>query len=328
MTTTSDQELARGLDWSSRFDFGGVPMRRDAAVLYEHEFALEVREKGLGITTKAGYRSRLRQQLLRVLDTRVADPRFEGVICLDIEFLHPWWEGDREATPEFRRGMSQFELWRRHLEESDAGLLRSRTSGSRDAILRRTYEGAVRAWYCMIVDECRTLRPYAKIGFYGIPAGSRHDRDYAKPEGKTHRDANDKVRWMIDISDCVLLPLYQDKVILRGLERQVTPREIPPDLGRAFIDTNIAEARRLAGRKPVYVVAMMTYPDWIKDYLPTMAERPMNDENLAAMFMWPKEYGADGLVIWDHFEGAPKFRALQKEYGERIEPALKQVIDR
>jgi len=328
MTTTSDQELARGLNWSARFDFGTVPVRRDAAVLYEHDFGLDVREKGLGITTQPGYRSRLRQQLARVLDKRVPDTRFEGVICLDIEFLHPWWEGDREVTPEFRRGMDQFELWRFHLQANDPELIQHRNLHSRNEIFRRTYEGAVRAWYGMIVDECRSLRPYAKFGFYGIPAGSRHDRDYAKPEGQPHRDANDKVRWMIDISDCILLPLYQDKVILRDLERQVTPREIPLELGRAFIETNIAEAKRLAGRKPVYVIAMMTYPDWIKDCLPALAERPMNDDNLAALFVWPKEFGADGIVIWDHFESATKFRLLQSEYSGRIESALKRIVDR
>jgi hypothetical protein len=331
MTTTDDGEVKRGFNWSERFEFGGLPVRRDAVVLYEHWFADDVREKGFGMTRESGYRDRLRARLRECLDKRVPARDFGGMICIDIEFACPWW-GDRTngpgLSPKIAHGTKYYDEWEKYIERSEGSLISGRRGAERERALGTSYESAVRAWFTMVVESLRDLRPAAKLAFYGIPNGSRHDSDYVGTKGEGVRALNDRARWMVELTDCVMLPLYQDKVIVRGLERQSTPREITEAQGRAFIETNITEAKRLAGEKPVYVLASLMYPDYIKDYLPDSAGKPLNAENLDAMLRMPKRYGAAGLIFWTHFDSAETFRSLQREFSTRARPVLEQVVDR
>ncbi|MFZ4575156.1 MAG: hypothetical protein ACOYN0_12210, partial [Phycisphaerales bacterium] len=323
------QEVKRGFNWSERFDFGGVPVRRDAIVLYEHWFAADVREKGFEVTRAAGYRETLRRTMRECLDKRVPRRDEDGLICIDIEFACPWW-GDRTGGPglsaKIPHATKYYDAWEKYIERAEPTLVLGRGPEERERALRVSYEGAVRAWFAMVVEEARAQRPGAKFAFYGIPNGSRHDNDYAGAKAAEHQGLNDRAKWMIDLADCVMLPLYQDKAIVKGNEVQRSPREITEKQGRDFIASNIAEAKRLAGDKPVYVLASMLYPDYTKDYLPNAAAKPLNPENREAMFRLPKECGADGLIFWIHFDSAETFRTMQREYSERVAPVLREVV--
>jgi hypothetical protein len=324
MTTTDANAVRRGRDYSALFDFAGVPVQRDCAVLYEHEFAEEVRSKGFEVLRDPGYVTRLRTQLRAAMDQKVPDRNFRGIICLDIEFMVPWW-GERTnghgLSKKIPHGVRYHDAWAAYMERTQPDL-RQRTREDQERILKQSYEAAVRDWYELVFQEARRLRPQAQLSGYGLPLGSRHDNDYAGPKAAEFRKGNDDVRWMIDVSDCILLPLYQDKIMNPGIERQVAPRRITVKQGREFIESNIAEARRLARGKRVYVLAMINYPDHVKDFEPDAAGRPLNKSNLDAMFKWPHEAGADGLIIWSHFMDEAGFAAQQREWVTRIAPIL------
>lgn len=327
MTTTDAQAVQRGRDYSALFDFAGVPVRRDCVVLYEHEFAEEVRTKGFEVMRDPAYVSRLRTKLRSTLEARVPDRDFRGIICLDIEFMVPWW-GERTRghglSSKIPHGVRYHDAWAAFMERTQPDLLR-RSNEEQERMLKQSYEATVREWYELVFQEARRLRPNAQLSGYGIPSGSRHDNDYAGAKASEFRKGNDDLRWMIDVSDCVLLPLYQDKVMDPKIERQVAPRRITVKQGREFIESNVAEARRLARGKRVYVLAMITYPDHVKDYEPELAGKPLNDSNLEAMFKWPHEAGADGLILWNHFIDEQGFQSMQREWTNRIAPILRPL---
>ena len=326
MVTTDDLDLrwGAGIDWSARVDFGGVNIRRDMLVLYEHWFASDVKAQGFGLTlSDPGYYTRYEQTLRTMLDRRVPQG-FDGYVCLDIEFAPKYWgrrTGGPEIYPVFNFGRKYYDEWYDFVRMHRPEWIANQGSEEMEHTLARTYEEAVQHWFSFTVARCRQFRPGTKWGFYGLPFGARHDQ-YNRPDPNPWRQRNDSLSWIVDISDCIFMALYQNRFTIPAGQTPSDWSEMTIAQSRDWIISNVREGRRISQGKPVFVLAMPRYVSSARnhglDYL----------DNLAAdsMFLVPKEAGADGLAIWDHILNETNYNEFQSYMNSHVLPRVAQTI--
>lgn len=318
--TTDDNEVRwrTGIKWSDRLTFGEAPVRRDVVAIYEQWVALDVRTRGLSITTEEGYEATLRETVARAFAERVPDPGFAGYILLDIEFLPLVW-GKRTGGPELYweadHGPRQHDLWYTFIRERRPEVMRDLGTEAAERALAASYNDAVRDWHRMLVRVARELRPQAKISFYGMPLGSRH-ANYTGQHEAHFKGLNDLCAWYIELQDAQMVPLYQDRYTVPVGQTPRGPWENTIEQGRDFIITNLREAKRIGQGKPILVLAMARYPDFVRGH----ELRYLSEINHELMFRLPREAGADGIVLWDHVENQPQFDELQRYVNDRIVP--------
>jgi hypothetical protein len=328
MVDTNDNERIRGsrTDWAAMFDFGALPVQRNAICLYEHWFSLDVRTTGMSLTQSPNFAARYDATIARMLGERVP-VGFAGMICIDIEFLPKNW-GNRTGGPGIYPTQSYatylYDDWYRYVSQSRPELIRGKSVADAERALSDSYEQVVRDFFTMTVDRMRAHRPDAKFGFYGVPNGSRHGQ-YARPAPNPWRDTNDRYQWSIDIADVVFVPLYQNRfTIPDGAPQAHWWWQMTIAQSKAWINENIAEARRLAPQKPVYALAMCRYPETNEMY----ANQWLDDLALDSMFRQPKRAGADGIVIWDFISSQAEYNALRSYMTERVFPIIAETATR
>jgi len=328
MVDTNDNERLRGsrTDWQAMIDFGALPVQRNAICLYEHWFLLDVRTHGMSITQEAGFNSRYAATITRMLDERVP-AGFAGMVCVDIEF-HPKIWGNRTGGPGLHPTMNFathiFDDWYRYIDTRRPELIRGKSVADAERALADSFEQATRDLYTQTIAIMRARRPDAKFGFYGIPGGARH-ANYGRPAPNPFRDVNDRLRWLVDLADVQFLPLYQNRfTIPDGATQTHWWRQMTIAQSKAWINENVAEARRLAPDKPVYVLAMCRYPETLDEY----GNQWLDDLALDSMFRQPKRAGADGIVIWDFISSQAEYNALRSYLTERVFPIIAETATR
>ena len=324
MVDTSDIELrwGTGINWQARTDFGTVPMRRDMLVLYEHWFALDVRTDGVSTTQQPDYYTRYARTIEQVLNERV--PRgFDGTVCIDIEFLTKFW-GDRTSGPglypTINYGRRYYDEWFDYVRTRRPEMLQNKSTQEAERALAESFEAAVRQWFTFTINKMKELRPGTKFGFYGVPYGCRHGQ-YARPAPNHWRDSNDRLQWMVDIADVQFLPLYQNRFTIPEGQTPASWYEMTPNQSRLWVSENMVEARRLDATKPIYVLAFCRYPEECVG----KGNQWLDDLALDAQFRFPKEYGADGVVIWDFIQNEREFNLLQSYLTQRVWPILNEI---
>ena len=328
MVNTHDREVFhnRRIDWQALVNFGDVPIQRDSICLYEHWFALEVREGGLSVTRQSGFRARYAENIRRLFDLRVPQG-FAGLVCIDIEFAAMTW-GNRTGGPGLYPtqgyGTPLYDDWFRHIQAVRPELIRGKSVEEAERALADSYDAAVRDFFTATIEIMRSLRPDAKFGFYNLPFGTRYGQ-YAWPAPNLWRDTNDRLRWMVDLADVQFIPLYQNRITLPdGVPASVQRGEVTIAESRAFIDDNVREARRLSPTKPIYVLAMCRYPETAKQ----RANQWLDALALDSMFRRPRHAGADGVIIWDMIPDEAGYNALNSYITQFVLPILAEVVTR
>ncbi|MBS0196589.1 MAG: hypothetical protein JSR77_07510 [Planctomycetes bacterium] len=325
MGTTDDNEVRwrSGIKWSDRLTFGDAPVRHDSVAIYQQWIADDVRSQGISITTGPGYEATLRETMTRAFADRVPRADFSGYVLLDIEFIPLLW-GKRTGGPdlfmEADHGPHQFDLWYTFVRESRPEVIRDLGTEAAERALADAYERAVRDWLTMMFRVARELRPQAKFCYYGMPMGSRHV-NYNGPDPNTWRQRNDRCSWLIDLQDALMVPLYQDRFTVPDGQTPRGPYENTIAQSTDWIVSNMREAKRIAGAKPVLVLAWAKYMEFVtgheKQFLSTI--------NLDHMFRLPKQNGADGMVLWDHFDNQADYTAAQQFMDANVNGILVQL---
>jgi hypothetical protein len=326
MATSNEADSRRtGVRYHDLLTFGDLPVQRDAVVLYEHWYALDVRTEGLSLTqTDPNYWVTFDETMQRVLDRYVPDVNFSGLLLIDTEFLPLFW-GDRTAGPgiypESDYGRRPFDDWYTHIRNTRPELLANLGTTQTEEVLKSTYEGAVRTWTERQYATVRRLRPQARLCRYGLPAGSRHWQ-YNTPDPNFHRQQNDSAAWLTALQDVVLVVLYQDKFTV---PEGVTPRhnrEMTPAQARDWIFSNTREARRTAQGKPVYALAYLRYQEFVTGH----ESQILDATALDTMLRLPIEAGCDSIVLWDHIDSQNQLIETQNYINSRVLSMLAEVL--
>ena len=322
MGTTDDNEVRwrTGIRWSERLRFGDLPVRNDMAVIYQQWIADDVRAQGLGMTRVSSYTDDYRQTISRCLAERVPDVNFDGYILIDIEFMPLIW-GKRTGGPdlyeEADHGPRQFDTWYTYIRNNRPEVTQNLGTEAAEHALAETYEQAVREWLTLTFHLFRELRPNAKLSYYGMPMGSRHWQ-YNTPDPNIWKQRNDRLSWLVTLQDAQMIPLYQDRITV---PEGTTPRgqwQNTIAQSEDWIISNLREARRIGQGKPVLVLAMVKYMEYIPGYELAFLQ-PIN---LDHMLRLPLVHGADGPIFWDHIENETKFNELQSFIDQSVVPLL------
>lgn len=326
MATSSEADARiNGFEWADGVQFADLPVRRDAAVLYEQFYAADVREQGLSLTQRdPQYWERFDQVMAQVLDRHVPNPAFDGLLLIDTEFLCLFW-GDRTGGPGIYPvldyGRRPYDEWYSYIRDQRPELIRGLSSAEAEEVLRTTYESAAREWTERQYATVRRLRPHAKLCRYGLPAGSRHDH-YNLPDPNPWKALNDQAAWLTALQDVVLVVLYQDKYTVPAGVRPRHQREMTVLQSRDWINSNTAEARRVAQGKPVYALVYMRYQEFVTNHESQLLE----PSTLELMLEGPRPQGADGMVIWDHIASRAQFDETQTFVDAHLVPSLRRVL--
>lgn len=326
MATSSEADArANGFEWADRLAFADLSIRRDAAVLYEHFYAADVREQGLSLTQRdPDYWERFERVMAEVLDRHVPNPAFNGLLLIDTEFLCLFW-GDRTGGPGIYPvldyGRRPYDEWYSYIRDHRPDLLRGLTTAEAEEVLRSTYESAAREWTERQYSTVRRLRPHAKLCRYGLPAGSRHDH-YNLPDPNPWKELNDRASWLTALQDVVLVVLYQDKYTVPAGVRPRHQREMTVAQARDWISSNVAEARRTSQGKPVYALVYMRYQEFVTNH----ESRLLEPATLEIMLEGPRPQGVDGMVIWDHIASREQFDETQAYVDAHAVPSLRRVL--
>jgi hypothetical protein len=326
MATSSEADArVNGFEWADRVQFADLQVRRDAAVLYEQFYAADVREQGLSLTQRdPQYWERFEQVMAQVLDRYVPNPAFNGLLLIDTEFLCLFW-GDRTGGPGIYPvldyGRRPYDEWYSFIRDHRPELIRGLSSAEAEEVLRSTYESAAREWTERQYATVRRLRPHAKLCRYGLPAGSRHDH-YNLPDPNPWKALNDQAAWLTALQDVVLVVLYQDKYTVPAGVRPRHQREMTVHQARDWINSNMAEARRVAQGKPVYALVYMRYQEFVTNH----ESQLLDPSTLEIMLEGPRPQGADGMVIWDHIASRTQFDETQVYVDAHLVPSLRRVL--
>jgi Hyaluronidase len=312
------------VDWAQIVEFEGAPIRKDAYVLYEHDFLLDVRDRGLSITTDPAWNTAYDARLDTYIAQQIPNPNFDGIVCIDVEFLAVTW-GNRTGGP----GISPqtpatprryFDEWYDYIRTRQPALLANRTVEQQEEALRISYEQAVKDLFLRTIQRMQTLRPNAKFGYYSQPL--RRNSEYTNPATQAAvRAYNDNLRWLFDAQDVFFLELYQ-RFFVAETPQQVNWNLRWPqgDLER-IMQGNIEEARRVAGEKPVYVLTMVRF----SELTPGHEKQPLTDELYDLAIRSPKQYGADGIVIWDFLRSDADRQRLQTYMTQHVNWRIRDV---
>jgi hypothetical protein len=323
---TCPQELRwrTNVDWAQTIEFEGAPIKKDTVVLYEHDFLLDVRTTGLSITTDSDWYTQYDNRLDALVQSKIPDPDFAGNVCIDVEFIALTW-GNRTGGP----GLSPqtpaaprryFDEWYDYIRTRRPELIANMNSQQQENALRTSYEQATKDLFLRTIQRLQTLRPNAKFGYYAQPL--RRNGEYSNPaQLPAVRAYNDSLRWLFDAQDVFFLELYQ-RFFVAETPQQVNwnVRWPKADLER-LMRGNIEEARRVAGEKPVYVLTMVRF----SELTPGHELEPLPDDLYDLAIRSPKEYGADGLVIWDFLRSDNDRQRLQTYMTQHVNWRLREV---
>lgn len=238
----------------------------------------------------------------RDLAALIPEEDFVGVCLLDYEF----WRADWNSTPSAYR-------------------TKSIDAAGGDAVLAKAeYEEGARLFMLATINATRNLRPGCQVGWYGYPrnhlpfipsvsytnwcswpqnAGACFFQGYDTPSGDAQRVLNDEISWLFEALDVLTPSVYLG----------ILPDQTTYDESRAYVNSTVLEARRLAaanGDKGVVPVTWyMTNNYW--QYASPAPREFLNLEDSRTEFQLPFSAGADAILLWGAVDERHNASALQ-----------------
>lgn len=237
-------------------------------------------------------------QITSDLNVRLPDVNFSGHIVLDFEAFWPIWamyipDAYRSASYDYANAHPEL-----HAEITDLDL-RTRT----------LFEEAAMEMLVRSVNHIKSIRPNAKVGYYGypdrlywggyestdiLPANHIAVTDGYCAAGSTYGDCdralNNRMASLWQAQNGFYPSIYQFYPSVTGAPGL---GESTPERNAQYITANLQEAQRLAGTKPVLAYTWYQYHDST-----IFAGVNLNDIDLAQSLTIPAQLGAQGAVIW------------------------------
>jgi hypothetical protein len=214
----------------------------------------------------------------------------------------------------------QFDRWYDYIRTTRPQLLIG-TEAQREARLKQGYELAVKDVFLRTVEITKSVRPGAKVGYYGFPY--RRNSEYSRHDAAIYRGYNDYLSWFYEAQDVLFPSLYQTYVMVDDSQT--------PNWGRTWrrrdletlMRSNIEESRRIAGERPVLVFTMVKFCELAPGDL---IDQCLPDDLMDLALLSPKRYGADGVVIWDYLTNVEEYNRLQQRMTDKVNPRLAAAL--
>lgn len=325
-TPRSDQR------WAAEMDLGGLNLRRDVEILYQWRFGkfpyIGPHRHAMDPTWMDKHLEQVREDI----DVLIPDPGFAGLAIIDYENWSLNWERTRNKPGEddpFAIDQDYQDDWREYIRNSRSELLTGLDEAQQEQVFKETYEECAKEIYLATLAECRKARPNAKWSFFAYPVRRYRWRDELPQDvigygDLTHRasELNDELQWLWEAEDFLCPALYAPKfTIPEGQKRSNDGCEDWPSHFTQFLDSNMAEAERLANGKPVYPVISTHYTIEKRDF-PWLSDR-----NLQLSFEAFLK-NANGAIIWDNIKDQQYNSELQQYMLEHVAPVLLAVDPR
>lgn len=313
----------RWQDWAADIQFPGVTVHRNFAMLYEHEITT-FPQPGLHIAAAdPGWMDRHRAKVREQVPIKFPDANMEGYGCFDFETWVPVWRdmvdissplGPNALDKDFRHD------WRDFIRETRPGDLAGLSLSEQEALFERTFNDAAREFWVATLEEARAVRPRIKWGYYGFPPRNYyawHTPERVAAHVERHRA---DYAWMYEASDVLYPDSYQ---ILYTVPENADWRryENLPDENRVYMLGNTREAVHVAAGKPVIAFIWYYYHDTVRNRPDTY----LNEINIRDSFVYSKEGGADGVVMWQSINSDAEFLADQAYINEFVIPQVRDT---
>ena len=294
------------------YDWHGANIDTDEVVLLEPCWAGNYPFAGVHMTFEPGFWAAHLDQLRRHIERFVPDENYTGLIIVDYESWRPIWDRTKNepGTSDPAAWDKDFkDDWREFARVRYADRLQGLNAAQKEEVFRETYEDAAREFFVRTIREIKRVRPHAKAGYFAIPVkryGSNETPAGVIGYGNlsyTASQLNDRLSWVGDECDFVMPNVYGVRVgIPEGEPYDNNAGEAPAFRNAEYIYSSVAEARRMARGKPVYVIGSTRY--WSGRAYPDPS-MPMAALDMQQQFEYSRLAGASGLVLWHHKPTTP-----------------------
>lgn len=282
--------------------FGSIPISDQLIMIYQHQlgtypwidFNTHERTNG-GVPQAVNMSLHLAEVERDVL--RLVPEGFSGYVCIDYEGWTPWWDD----IVEMYKVCSREYVLERYPDISAADLERK---------ARREFEEGAQDLFRKTILRCKSLRPDARWGFWSYPR-ARYEQLEAD--------------WLWPLCDVFYPSVY--------MRYAIVPDDQPLALGEEHLswfieerlEGNVAYARELAGERPVLAFGWCRYTKRNPDQF--MRLRFLRPSDAALMLESARDYGADGVVLWDNIAQSSSVPFFQTYLDETLGPILIRIAD-
>lgn len=318
MPTNGEQPV----DWALNTSFGDVPVSRDIKVLYQSDGGLYPYGGIHQVETDPDWMRRHFLKLQHSINWFIPDPNQTGYGVIDYEEWEACWslltnvpsnQGPNARDKDFK------DDWRDYIRQYRPELIQGRAANLQEAIFEQTYNDAVRRYFVATINECKRLRPNMKWGFYLFPP--RTYFGMLSAEGRSlwaakHRTA---LAWLYEVQDAFFPDVYALYYTVHDRQPDMYVQEDPAWQFDEYVRWNITQAEELANGKPVIAFVYLRYHQNATHY----ADQLLNDYNLEKSFTLPKQYGAEGVALWEAIDTSQRFNQNQAYINNKLLPVIR-----
>ena len=317
-------------NWAGNVDFAGINFRQDVVILYQYQLGIFPYMGPHRLKLDPSWMPKHLAKIQTDLDKLIPDPNYAGLAIIDYEHWNLTWERTRNKPGEadlFAHDQDYQDDWREYIRTYRPEILHGLNDTQREQIFKKTYESCAKEIYLATLAECRRVRPKAQWSFFAYPV-LRYKRPSELPPGvigygdlTTDASAfNDGLQWLWEAEDFICPALYAPRITVPEKQKRSDGENWPSQNVR-FISSNIAEAKRVSGGKPVYPVIWSHYT--IRDQgFPWL--NTLNTEISFELIL----NSADGVIFWDNISVEWYGPQLQDWIREELAPILLRIDPR
>lgn len=309
-------------DFAAETTFGDLPVRRDMFVLYEGDSGLY---PYAGVQQVESDPDWMRRHFLRLqawVDRLIPDVNQTGYGVIDYEAWEPCWSllvnfpSNQGPTA---RDMDFKDDWRDYIRQYRPELLQGRPGNMHEGIFERSYNEAAQRFLTATINECKRLRPNLKWGYYLYPPRTYYGMMSANARAEWAAKHRTTLAWLYEVQDAFFPDVYALYYTVHDRQPNYQIQEDPAWMFNEYVRWNITQAKELANGKPVIAFVFIRYHENARHYTGQF----LNDYNLEKSFTIPKQYGADGVALWDSIGSLERANATQNYINTKVLPVIR-----
>ncbi|MGD9790068.1 MAG: hypothetical protein AB7Q00_02605 [Phycisphaerales bacterium] len=296
-----------------------VPLRANTIIVYEFDLPHDLRE-GPHMADSASALQALRDHVRASVERLIPDPAYSGYGVIDWESWYPLWVEPQHRPTTYP---TIWPRWIDHMRTQRPTELAGLRGTSLEAKYRESYDAASQAIFLAMLETAKETRPGVKWGYYSFPNPVMSGYTTTNNGNNFWMDRNDRLAWLYNAQTAIFPCLYIQKKSFPESVRLTRPTQARESANLSFIQTNMTEARRIAGDKPILPFVWMRYHDSNPDY----GLQPLNDFDLQVSFERPKELGATGIIVWESVQDVPTFNLVRNYMNLKFNPLARRIGD-
>jgi hypothetical protein len=320
VTTPREIEQQTGRNFANEIDFAGAPISKNAVIFYMHALGEFPYAGPHEYVQDPSWLGRHLAEIVKDVEMMIPDPGFSGLAVIDYERWNLLWERTNNQ-----------DHWREHINAHHPGLVAGLSSAEAEQVYKETYEAAAAEFYLATITTCREVRPSARWGFFNYPQKLYKSQNLVAKGTVGYgmytalaSQLNDTLDWLWEASDALYPVIYQPKVTLPlGVAPSDTVAENRYEDNVQFVETNVGEALRVGGGKPVFAFISGGYQ--VGEGAPTANSFGLNEINLDHSTLMPALCGASGLMLWSTLKDEPTAAAMQQWMTFQFAPKMIEV---